>query len=153
MEIDFFSFEWWLHVLDEFKPAKGVQIKDLSYGKESVKISVVNTVDDQFIEHMEYSTCRLPQEGVHINSDPEFLTCCDCQDDCEDKKKCACRQLTIQSSKGEKDNTAKSDAGYEFRRLKVCEFIKQVILTISPKGELIVPAADDDIYIDCFNPS
>ena len=121
MEIDFFSFEWWLHVLDEFKPVKEVQIRDLSYGKENVKISVVNTVDDQYIEHMDYSTHRLPQDGVNIIQDPEFLTCCDCQDDCVDKKKCACRQLTITSTKGEKDNLAKNDAGYEFRRLKVCK--------------------------------
>ena len=126
MEMDFFSFEWWLRVLDEFKPAKEIQIKDLSYGKENVKISVVNTVDNDYIEHIEYSTHRLPQEGVNINSDPEFRICCDCQDDCADKKKYACRrrQLTIQSTKGEKDNVAKNDAGYEYRRLKVCKFIK-----------------------------
>ena len=70
MEMDFFSFECWLRVLDEFKPANDIQIKDLSYGKENIKISVINTVDNDYIEHIEYSNHRLPQEGVNINSDP-----------------------------------------------------------------------------------
>ena len=124
MEMDFFSFEWRLRVLDEFKVAKEIQIKDISQAKQHVKISAINTVDNDYIEHIEYSTHRLPQEGVNINSDPEFLIFCDCQDDCADKKKCACRQLTIQSIKCEKDNVAKNDVGYEYRRLQVCKFIK-----------------------------
>ena len=74
MEIDFFSYEWWLHVLDEFRPAKEVQIKELSYGKENVKISIVSTVDNQYIEHFEYSTLRSPQEGVNINTYTLYVT-------------------------------------------------------------------------------
>ena len=47
-------------------------------------------------EYFEYSTVRLPQKNVSINTSPEFMTCCDCTDDCINKEKCACWQMTIQ---------------------------------------------------------
>ena len=88
MEIDFFNFDWWLHVLNEFKPAREFcTIKDLSYGKENVPVSCVNSIDRNYPEYVEYSTVRLPQKNVVINTDPDFLTCCDCIDDCRDKTK------------------------------------------------------------------
>ena len=34
---------------------------------------------------MEYSTVRLPQKNVDLNTDEEFLTGCDCEDDCQNK--------------------------------------------------------------------
>lgn len=70
--------------------------------------------------YVEYSTKRIPKAGVHINTESSFLTCCNCEDDCQvrhiteeclcleehecststlqDKDKCACWQLTIQST-------------------------------------------------------
>ena len=33
-----------------------------------------------------------------IYSGKEFLVCCDCEDDCQNKSKCACWQLTIQQT-------------------------------------------------------
>lgn len=34
LEMDFFNFDWWLHVYHEFKPSREFcTIKDLSYGK------------------------------------------------------------------------------------------------------------------------
>ena len=71
-----------------------------------------------FHEHIDYSTKRLPQKNVNIPTDPGFLTSCDCEDDCSDKKRCACWQLTIQSTRGELGGQVKAKAGYEFRRLK-----------------------------------
>ena len=48
LEIDFFNFDWWLHVYNEFKPSREFcTIKDLSYGKENVAISCVNSIDRQ----------------------------------------------------------------------------------------------------------
>lgn len=66
---------------------------------------------------MEYSTVRLPQRGVHINTDTAFLTCCDCTDDCKNKAKCACWQLTIQNTACDRDATVQKDVGYQHRRL------------------------------------
>ena len=120
LEIDFFNFDWWVNVLDEFQPDQTKIInKDLSYGTEPIPISCFNNIDSQFPEFMEYSTQRLPQANVNINTDPSFLTCCDCQDECV-ASSCSCRQLTIQSTNGDNsDNVVSQDVGYEFRRIKV----------------------------------
>ena len=102
MEIDFFNFDWWLHVRNEFKPTREFcTIKDLSYGKENVPVSCVNSIDRNYPEYVEYSTVRLPQKNVHINTEPEFMTCCDCTDDCQNREKCACHQMTIQGTAGD----------------------------------------------------
>ena len=122
LEIDFFNFDWWVHVLDEFQPADQSKIinKDLSYGTEPIPVSCFNNIDSQFPEFMEYSTTRLPQANVNINTDPSFLTCCDCKDDCQDPRSCSCIQLTIQSTRGDnRDNAVNRDVGYDFRRIKV----------------------------------
>ena len=58
---------------------------DLSYGKENVPISLVNTMDNSYIEYVEYSTTRIPKEKVFINTSKDFLIGCDCEDDCQDK--------------------------------------------------------------------
>ena len=58
---------------------------DLSYGKENVCISLVNTVDNNYSEYVEYSTERIPREKVFLNLDKDFLVGCDCDDDCQDK--------------------------------------------------------------------
>ena len=77
LEIDFFNFDWWIVVMNEFKPSREMCIiKDVSYGKENVAISCVNSIDRNFPEYVEYSTVRLPQPGVNLNTDPEFLAGC-----------------------------------------------------------------------------
>ena len=118
LEIDFFNFDWWLHVRNEFKPAREFcTIKDLSYGKENVPVSCVNSIDRNYPEYVEYSTVRLPQKNVSINTSPEFMTCCDCTDDCSDKERCACWQMTIQGTAGDVENKVDKNAGYSHRRL------------------------------------
>lgn len=118
LTMDFFNFDWWLHVLNEFKPAREIcSIKDLSYGKEAVPISCVNSLDRNYPEYVEYSTARLPQKNVNLNTEEEFLTGCDCQDGCMDKDKCSCWQLTIQSTQCDLENVVNPNVGYEFRRL------------------------------------
>ena len=53
LEIDFFNYDWWLHVFNEFKPARELcTIKDLSYGKENVPISCVNSIDRNYPEYV-----------------------------------------------------------------------------------------------------
>lgn len=45
-------------------------------------IQVVNYVDNEVNEFVNYSTKREPMEGVNLNLDPDFLCGCDCEDDC-----------------------------------------------------------------------
>ncbi|TRY76583.1 hypothetical protein TCAL_09221 [Tigriopus californicus] len=118
LEIDLFTFDWWVHIYNEFKPERELcSIKDVSYGKENVPISCVNSLDKNFPEYVEYSRVRLPQKDVNINTDENFLVCCDCTDDCQDKSKCACWQLTIQNTAASPDGETNPNAGYSYRRL------------------------------------
>ena len=44
---------------NEFKPGREFcTIKDLSYGKENVAVSCVNSIDRNYPEYVEYSTVR-----------------------------------------------------------------------------------------------
>ena len=51
-------------VLQTFEVRGQGLLKDISYGKEDVPVSCVNSVDNSSPEYIEYSTKRLPQEGV-----------------------------------------------------------------------------------------
>ena len=64
LEIDFFNFEWYVYVFNYFTPErKFYKIDDISYGKENVPVSCVNSLDNNYPEYVEYSTVRLPQKG------------------------------------------------------------------------------------------
>jgi len=118
LEIDFFNYEWYLSVFDEFKPKHVLSsIPDMSYGKENVPISCVNSVENNYPEYVEYSNTRIPKDKVFINTDPEFLIGCNCVDDCQDKDSCACQQLTIQATGCDASGKINHNAGYKFRRL------------------------------------
>ena len=69
---------------------------DITHGKENVRVSSVNSIDRSDPPFVEYTTKRIPGKGVDINTKAEFLVCCNCTDDCQDKEKCQCWQLTIQ---------------------------------------------------------
>jgi histone-lysine N-methyltransferase SETDB1 len=79
----------------------------------------VNAFDFEYPPYVEYSADRIPGKGVHLNTNDEFLECCDCTDDCRDKSKCACWQLTMNGISFTKlnENEYKMQ-GYEYRRLK-----------------------------------
>jgi len=112
MEIDFFNCDWWVHVQNEFQLDRTlVNIKDMSGGKENIPIPLVNSVNGEYHEHFQYSTKKLPQKNVHIEEDVNFMICCSCEDDCSDKEKCECRQLTAKTAED-------TDAGYSFKRLQ-----------------------------------
>jgi len=118
LEIDCFCYDWWVHVELEFQPSNVLTfIKDISYGVEAVPVTCANSVDTSYPEYIEYSTVRMPQSGVKINVDEEFLTGCDCEDNCVDKEKCSCWQLTIQNTKCDRKNMVDPDVGYEYKRL------------------------------------
>lgn len=114
MEVDFFNVDWWVHVQHRFQPDKElVTMPDMSFNQENVPVSLVNSVNYEYPEFLKYSKVRLPQDNVKIPLDPEFMVCCDCEDDCSDETKCQCRMLTRKEAG---DDVVV--AGYEFKRLK-----------------------------------
>jgi histone-lysine N-methyltransferase SETDB1 len=61
----------YLHVLNEFTPERQFcSIPDISYGKENVPVSCVNSIDNAYPEYVEYSTVRSKQL-----EDPIFRFC------------------------------------------------------------------------------
>ncbi|XP_039752126.1 histone-lysine N-methyltransferase eggless isoform X1 [Pararge aegeria] len=115
MPVDLFDFSPTTHCLAEYVLNKCfVGKKDLSHGKEIVPVPCVNCVDDSLPEFCSYNTERTPTAGVPLNLDPEFLCGCDCEDDCEDKAKCACWKMTLE---GARTIGYEGDVGYDYRRL------------------------------------
>ncbi|KAJ0182939.1 hypothetical protein K1T71_000915 [Dendrolimus kikuchii] len=116
MAVDLFDFHPNTHCLAEFVVTKClVGKKDLSHGRENVPIPCVNTLDKTLPEFCSYNTDRTPTAGVPLNLDPEFLCGCDCTDDCEDKSKCACWQMTLEGAKT--IGLEGSNVGYVYKRL------------------------------------
>lgn len=117
--VDMFDFNSVIHVLTLHVTEEILmEIKDFSQSQEKTPIPLVNDIDKTLPAHIRYSAEREPTEGVHLNTDEEFLCGCDCTDDCQDKTKCQCWQLTLQGTKMGK-NTAPLDmsAGYVYKRL------------------------------------
>ncbi|CAH4032426.1 unnamed protein product [Pieris brassicae] len=116
MGVDLFDFGPNTHCLAEFVINKYVvSKKDLANGKENVPVPCVNFYDGSLPEFCAYSTERTPTAGVPLNLDPEFLCGCDCEDDCEDKTKCACWKLTLEGAKT--IGIEGEDVGYDYKRL------------------------------------
>ncbi|CAL4102200.1 unnamed protein product, partial [Meganyctiphanes norvegica] len=117
LQIDCFSFEFSVDVNTEWEPTrKSFYLEDISVGEENVPISCVNSLDESQPAKLTYSTVRLPTKSVPLNLNPAFMVGCDCKDDCQNSLKCACHQLTIQSTRfcGSDMN---EEAGYKNRRL------------------------------------
>ncbi|CAL8125083.1 unnamed protein product [Orchesella dallaii] len=120
--VDFFTFEYALDCLQQFEPARTfITLKDISYGKEARPIQCVNSVDYEHLAYVEYIPNRIPGPGVNINLNDEFLACCDCTDNCQDKSKCACWKLTESGICFTNENLNYTDGdsiqGYRNRRL------------------------------------
>ncbi|XP_078348189.1 histone-lysine N-methyltransferase SETDB1-like isoform X2 [Oculina patagonica] len=117
VSIDHFTFDPDISCQDTvFRDVEPI-CPDISRGAEAVQISVVNEVDTCFPPPIDYVSKRILADGVNMVLEPGFLACCDCTDNCQDKSKCSCAQLTIQASAavGGKEDP---NIGYEFRRLK-----------------------------------
>ncbi|KAF5290122.1 hypothetical protein FQA39_LY14903 [Lamprigera yunnana] len=118
MTVDLFDFDFWVHCLAEFVLERNATInKDMSNGLELVAIPIVNYMDKEKMTFTQYSIKREPKDGVHLNLDSEFLCGCDCEDDCEDKLKCQCWQLTLQGLRYINKNLSPDNVGYCYRRL------------------------------------
>ncbi|KAM3956255.1 LOW QUALITY PROTEIN: SET domain bifurcated histone lysine methyltransferase eggless [Aphomia sociella] len=116
MPVDLFDFGPATHCLAEFVLNKClVGKKDLSHGKENVPVPCVNYYDESLPEFCSYNTERTPTAGVPLNLDPEFLCGCDCTDDCQDKSRCACWQMTLEGART--IGLRGPHVGYSYRRL------------------------------------
>ena len=73
---------------------KHVICGDISRGREKHEIRVFNDVDDEPAPlDFTYVTKHVSGEGASISNNPNFISCCDCQDNCKDPTKCACAKL------------------------------------------------------------
>ena len=90
---------------------------DYSKGVEDVPISCINEINYDEPPKMPYTKNRVPGKDVHINTSPEFMVCCDCVDNCKNKAKCACQQLTVQATSCSHGGKIKAEAGYVYKRL------------------------------------
>jgi histone-lysine N-methyltransferase SETDB1 len=97
-------------------------------------VPVINGINNEMLDFCNYATKRVPMEDVPLNTDPEFLIGCDCEDDCavtlrrpprrafsfdfpQDKMKCACWQLTLDGAAYMGKNVDPNSIGYVYRRL------------------------------------
>ncbi|XP_044762836.1 histone-lysine N-methyltransferase eggless isoform X2 [Coccinella septempunctata] len=118
MTVDLFDFNHMVRCLAEFSVDCEPDPKDLSKGLEQVTIPVINGINNEMLDFCNYSTKRVPMEGVKMNLDPNFLVCCDCDDDCIDKTKCPCWKLTLEGAKFFDSTIDPNSVGYIYRRLQ-----------------------------------
>ncbi len=59
--------------------------EDYSGGLEKVPISCVNSFDKEEIDFIKYSTKKILPIDIHFEEDKNFMTCCDCTDNCQVK--------------------------------------------------------------------
>ncbi|XP_041471640.1 histone-lysine N-methyltransferase eggless-like isoform X1 [Lytechinus variegatus] len=125
LSIDRFTFASHVHISFKQRNTRQnsrfyyMELPDLSNGVEKVPVSCVNEYDTDEPPPLKYMTERQAVlRGSKVNTDPNFLVCCECTDDCSDASKCACRQLTISSSAWTRDGKPKPDVGYKNRLLK-----------------------------------
>ncbi|XP_016947742.1 histone-lysine N-methyltransferase eggless [Drosophila biarmipes] len=118
LNVDNFDFTPDLKCLAEYSIDPSiVKDTDISKGQEKMAIPLVNYYDNTLPPPCTYAKQRIPTEGVHLNLDPEFLLCCDCEDDCSDKSRCACWQLTVAGVRYCNPKKPIEEIGYQYKRL------------------------------------
>lgn len=119
LNVDNFDFDPLVYCLAEYVIDSYVYKKpDISEGAEGMNVQYINCYDSSKPPPCQYSSIRIPNEGVPLNLDPEFMCGCDCEDDCSDKEKCQCWQLTLAGAKYlDSPDTPIEKIGYEYKRL------------------------------------
>ncbi|KAH8327216.1 hypothetical protein KR074_007219, partial [Drosophila pseudoananassae] len=118
LNVDNFDFTPDLKCLAEYSiDPTIVKEADISKGQEKMAIPLVNYYDNSLPPPCTYAKQRIPTEGVHLNLDEEFLVGCDCDDDCSDKSKCSCWQLTVAGVKYCNSKKPIEEIGYQYKRL------------------------------------
>lgn len=117
LTVDLFCFDSFLNTSTEFTPSViNCYIKDITQGKEPIPVPCINSINKEYPPYVEYSSTRFPAKGVKLNLDPEFLCGCDCEDDCQDRNKCQCQQLTVAATEALPTGRL-HNAGYYYKRL------------------------------------
>ncbi|XP_055385314.1 histone-lysine N-methyltransferase eggless [Condylostylus longicornis] len=118
LNVENFVFDPDVGCLNEYQVKKCIVNKaDITEGREKIPIQCVNYYDHTMPPDCEYSADRIPTEGVNLNVDPEFLVGCDCKDDCTDKSRCSCWQLTLEGARYGNPHTPLENIGYYYKRL------------------------------------
>lgn len=118
LNVENFDYDFMIHCLAEYVIDTWIINKpDISEGVESMVVPCVNYYDNTMPPPCVYSAKRIPTEGVNLVLDDSFMCGCDCTDDCLDKTKCQCWQLTIGGAKYGNPYTPAEEIGYEFKRL------------------------------------
>lgn len=116
LEIDYFTIDPEIKLAREWVPfAKYFDVLDITDNNEDVFISCVNAIEKEGPIKFTYSSVRIPTKNVYLNLNPDYLVCCSCEDDCKDKTRCECWQLTMEAANASHQEI--KHIGYEFRRL------------------------------------
>ncbi|XP_058451302.1 histone-lysine N-methyltransferase eggless [Malaya genurostris] len=119
LNVENYDFDPIIHCLAEYVIENHIYHNpDLSDGREFMAVPCVNYFDDTKPPPCIYSTERIPSDGVNLNLDTDFLCGCDCEDDCMDKNRCQCWQLTIAGAKFGNPSTSVDNIGYVYKRLQ-----------------------------------
>ncbi|XP_025207233.1 histone-lysine N-methyltransferase eggless-like [Melanaphis sacchari] len=118
MTIDLFNFDYLVNPLSFLSvPNEFIRIHDISCKLEFKTISVANNLNDLVPENVKYIIKRKTTPGVNLNLNLKLLCGCDCTDNCEDKTKCFCWQLTYKGPKNYPKMSEDPIVGYNYRRL------------------------------------
>uniref|UniRef100_A0A8C2XN31 [histone H3]-lysine(4) N-trimethyltransferase n=1 Tax=Cyclopterus lumpus TaxID=8103 RepID=A0A8C2XN31_CYCLU len=119
--LEMFCLDPYVLVDRPFQPQRPFYyIPDITSGKEDIPLSCVNEIDSTPPPKVAYSKERIPEDGVYINTSPDFLVGCDCTDGCRDKSKCSCHQLTLQATGCTPGAQINPNAGFSHKRLEEC---------------------------------
>ena len=89
-----------------------------------VHFQCVNELDPSSPPPFEYITSRKWGEDVTLDTSPDFMLSCLCEDDCQDPTKCSCLKMTVNEFQLSKPNdlmnpTRKEKLGYQYNRLNL----------------------------------
>ena len=99
LDIDLFTFTPGFSLFRKSDPLRAkFYVPDITNGEEPQPISCVNTIDFKDLGPVIYKAERFPHPDVSFCPDPDFLSCCDCTDNCENVNTCSCQQLTLEAS-------------------------------------------------------
>lgn len=125
LSIDFFTFDTEVRPFSELKKPENRSsfiylVPDIAKGSENHSISCINQFNSEEIPYdFEYCSRRFPGKGVHLESDPRFLLCCSCEDDCRNARTCECQVRTKETTEWHCQEREDPEwTAYEFRRLK-----------------------------------
>ncbi|XP_071768890.2 histone-lysine N-methyltransferase SETDB1-B isoform X2 [Centroberyx gerrardi] len=119
--LEMFCLDPYVLVDRPFQPQRPFYyIPDITSGREDIPLSCVNEIDGTPPPKVAYSKERIPEDGVYINTSPDFLVGCDCTDGCRDKSKCSCHQLTLQATGCTPGAQINPNAGFLHKRLEEC---------------------------------